>query len=588
MSGSARRVFISHTSELRRYPIGGSFVDAVEKAVLRLRDAPVDMAHFAAGDHSPAALCRHRVAECDVYVLVAGFRYGSPVADRPTLSYTELEFEAATELGKPRLVFLLDEESEGPGALFRDPEFGGRQEAFRQRLLLDSGLTVKTVKTPAELADAVSQALTELAAPDAVPSRRILDLYATASAQLGSAAAPARTAGLYALERLAQDNPEQRQTVVNVLCAYLRMPFEAPVDPEADEASRGEQRQRSPEYQVRLNAQRIVAAHLRPGTGPDESSGTYWPDIDLDFTDATLVDLDFTGVQPRHVTFTGTKFAGASDFTKAVFGGNAGFDGATFSRLTRFDGASFTGEARFGVVSFTKGADFTSATFDSDAWFDGASFDFAKFVGAKFTGTTWFRGVRFGRSASFETARFGGDARFERASFRWSDFTGASFIAHARFDRVLFAGASRFTDAYFAGQAWFTKSSFSTRSIAHLKGRMGYRHIAMSLYASFRKSSFVGDARFDGVLFDRSVEFDEASFSGAAVFEDVVVACTWRLDQDLTLDPGDRRLAWPVGWRPGVEHVRVAGREGQWHRLVRSGAANAETGADVPGARLPI
>ncbi|WP_237047865.1 FxSxx-COOH system tetratricopeptide repeat protein [Lentzea guizhouensis] len=145
--------------------MGGSFVDAAERAVVRLRDAPVDMAHFAAGVQTPAALCRQRVADCDVYVLVAGFRYGSPVVDRPSLSYTELEFEAATELGKPRLVFVLDEEAEGPGPLFRDPEYGDRQEAFRRRLLLDSGLTVKIVKTPAELDTAVVHALTELHAP---------------------------------------------------------------------------------------------------------------------------------------------------------------------------------------------------------------------------------------------------------------------------------------------------------------------------------------------------------------------------------------------------------------------------------------
>jgi hypothetical protein len=82
------------------------------------------MAHFTASVLAPAALCRERVAECDVYVLVAGFRYGSPVVDRPSLSYAELEFEAATELGEPRLVFLLDQQAEGPGVLFLDPEFG--------------------------------------------------------------------------------------------------------------------------------------------------------------------------------------------------------------------------------------------------------------------------------------------------------------------------------------------------------------------------------------------------------------------------------------------------------------------------------
>ncbi|MEU4447122.1 FxSxx-COOH system tetratricopeptide repeat protein [Actinosynnema sp. NPDC050801] len=168
MGGPARRVFIGHTSELRRFPVGGSFVAAAERAVKRVRDAPVDMEYFTAGDLPPAELCRRRVTECDVYVLVAGFRYGSPVRDRPEVSYTELEFEVATELGRPRLVFLLDEEAVGPGVLFRDPEFGARQEAFRRRLLMDSGLTVKVVRTPEELETAVTQSLTEL--PTAEPA----------------------------------------------------------------------------------------------------------------------------------------------------------------------------------------------------------------------------------------------------------------------------------------------------------------------------------------------------------------------------------------------------------------------------------
>ena len=163
--GARWRVFISHTSELRDFPRGMSYVAAVERAISAAGHVIVDMVGFPAAGQAPASVCVERVRGCGVYVGVLGTRYGSPVRDSPGMSYTELEFDTATEAGLDRLVFLLDADAEDvgiPPSKLIDREFGARQDAFRRRVQA-SGLTTQCFANPDALGRLVERSLRDLA-----------------------------------------------------------------------------------------------------------------------------------------------------------------------------------------------------------------------------------------------------------------------------------------------------------------------------------------------------------------------------------------------------------------------------------------
>ena len=145
------------------FPGERPFVQAALDAVSRAGMASVDMRHFAARDGSPAGYCQQRVRECEIYVAVVGFQYGSVVPGE-NISFTEMEFRAASLVGVPRLVFLLDEAA--CPADRRDPDIGP-VERFRQQLR-DAGLIVRSFTSGDSLELEVFHALSERASA-AVP-----------------------------------------------------------------------------------------------------------------------------------------------------------------------------------------------------------------------------------------------------------------------------------------------------------------------------------------------------------------------------------------------------------------------------------
>lgn len=181
--------------------------------------------------------------------------------------------------------------------------------------------------------------------------RRVTELYGKAADQLGSDKAPVRLAGVYALERLAQDDPRHRQSIVNLLCAYLRMSY-APDDDE--------------EGVVRFAIQDIFERHLQPA-----HEDRFWPDIDLSLTNAHLAFFWFRDCRIREGHFRGATFHEIAAFRGTTFTATADFTRATFQstadlRRLRFPGGAgrFTGARFGGTVDFrdTDNTDLTDAT----------------------------------------------------------------------------------------------------------------------------------------------------------------------------------------------------------------------------------
>ncbi|MGC4808620.1 pentapeptide repeat-containing protein [Micromonospora sp. DT233] len=405
--------------------------------------------------------------------------------------------------------------------------------------------------------------------------KRVTELYVKAADQLGSDKAPVRLAGLYALERLAQDNPAHRQSIVEVICAYLRMPYTPPIDqpaltptapPPADGAAPATVPTAAPadsdkpavdpreERQVRLAAQRILARHLRPTTPDREPHPLYWgTKVVLDLTEAVLIDLDLTACHLHNATFTKTHFNGDARFGGVTFGGDAGFDGATFSGGAWFGEATFSGGAWFGEATFNGGARFREAAFNGDALFSKATFSGrAEFGGVTFSGIAGFDGATFGGGAWFGEATFSGGAWFGSAAFRgiawfgeaafrgiaWFGeaafggdawFGGATFGGGAGFGKAVFSGDAEFGEATFSGDAGFGETRFSGSAgfgEATFSGDAGFGRARFDDDAGFGGATFSGDAWFDEVTFGSTAEFDGARFNGDASFDGATLAGT--------------------------------------------------------------
>jgi uncharacterized protein YjbI with pentapeptide repeats len=301
--------------------------------------------------------------------------------------------------------------------------------------------------------------------------RRVTDLFTKAVDLLGSDKAAVRLGGLYALERLAQDNPRHRQTVVAVVCAYLRMSDEPQTPVGGDD-------------EVRRSAQRLLTRHLH-ADAPD----TWWPEVRLDLAHTRLADFDASGCTLIEADFTGAQFTGTARFVRAHVEGGAAlsgaqFDSAVFDDLTTtggfvLDGATFEGKVTFGRARFggevsARKVKFAAASFGEAVFEKTVTLDHSTFAD-----TTSFRAAVFHSGLSIERGSFAAYAGFrtvtfeDMAFFRWTAFHGDAY-----FENATFGGAVNLGRAEFHGRASFAGATMRRRpNIDHVRAAADQAHV---------------------------------------------------------------------------------------------------------------
>jgi hypothetical protein len=103
----------------------------VMQALLELNCMPAGMELFPAANEDQWNWIKKVVDESDYYMVIIGGRYGT-ISERTGISYTEMEYRYAVEVGKPIIGFLHEDPKQIPlGKCETNPDIVKKLENFR-------------------------------------------------------------------------------------------------------------------------------------------------------------------------------------------------------------------------------------------------------------------------------------------------------------------------------------------------------------------------------------------------------------------------------------------------------------------------
>lgn len=225
--------------------------------------------------------------------------------------------------------------------------------------------------------------------------------FARAVELLGHEADQVRIGAVHALAGLARSRPSYTQTVLDVICSYLRCPFDHPdyIQQRKSEGSQwgiADKHNADRERQVRLAAQRVIGVLL-----PDRNhKGGTLPDLDL--TGALLDYIDLSSKAIGQFVLRDAQFYGTTRFSRTEINGDVWFTRAVFYGGLEFDNVVFRGRSSFPHLTAHDWVSFEGAHFEQGA----------VFLSSEFHGPVTLVGSMFDKSVDLRRARFSSDLDF--------------------------------------------------------------------------------------------------------------------------------------------------------------------------------
>ena len=144
--------------------VSSTYKDLIEErqhvihALLELDSIPAGMELFPATDEDAWSLIQEVIDGCDYYILILAGKYGS--VGPKGISYTEMEYDYAVEIGKPIICFLHSQPDELPASkIEKKEEINEKLEMFKEKV---KSRHCKFYNSPEDLGGKVSRSLIQL------------------------------------------------------------------------------------------------------------------------------------------------------------------------------------------------------------------------------------------------------------------------------------------------------------------------------------------------------------------------------------------------------------------------------------------